>query len=222
MRKIKIGIGVITYKRQECLNLFLEQLDKNPPYYEYERVIEYDNISISRAKNNCLWVLRGCDYIFLFEDDCFPIAKWWDLPFIRSGYGHSMFMNKSYAPVSECIIATKYKDCSGVFLFMDQHTFKKVGYFNEAYDFNGLEHVGYSDRLRRASNEDGFVCLNITDRFIYSLDLQGVKSWGVFHKSTMGNDKDRMLAHKANRLVLEQELKNEKLYYESSLSGKLV
>lgn len=221
MKDIKIGIGVITYQRNECLDLFEDQLEKFPPYFKSQKIVIAGNNNVARAKNQALFMLRECDYIFIFEDDCFPVEKWWDLPFIRSGYGHSMYMNSSYVPVSTDGMVTKYKDCSGVFLFMDNPTFKKVGYFNEEYLLNGLEHIGHSDRLRRAENQDGYVCLNNTGRFIYSLDLQGPGPYKVYHKSTM-SARDKKDGHTANWPILEKELKNEQLYYGSSLIDKLV
>lgn len=225
MFKPKIGVGVITYKRPECLKLFLEQLELNKPYYEYVLHVEEDNTSIAKAKNACLhdlFEVNNCDYVFLFEDDCFPVAKWWDLIFLRSGREYSLYMDGRYSCFASdgSDIAKYYEDCSGVFMFLSKNIFEKTGYFNESYENNGLEHIGHSDRLKRACGEGGYACLTNTDKFIYSLDLQGVKSWNVFHKSTIEGLRGK--AFQSNQQILNEELKNEKLYYGSSISGKLV
>jgi hypothetical protein len=215
MGSVKIGIGLLTYKRPECKQLFLDQLKKYPPFYNYTLHIEEDNPSISRGKNNCLHALRDCDSIVLFDDDCFPIKEHWDLPLIDSGQHHLLFMDHRHGEISDDGEVTKYTDCSGCFLFLTKEVFEKVGYFNTAYPFNGLEHVAYSTRIKKATREDGFYCLSDMKKYFYSLDLQQEKTWNVWHKTTISNKKKTMaLTH--NRLIFTEEINSEKIYYEKA------
>lgn len=49
-----------------------------------------ERAGIPRAKNKCLELAMssGAEHIFLFDDDCYPIAKDWHLPYINSPYKH--------------------------------------------------------------------------------------------------------------------------------------
>ena len=207
-----IGIGLLTYKRPECKKLFLSQLKKFVPFHDFKLHIEENNESISRGKNNCLHALRNCDGIFLFDDDCFPIKADWDIPFIDSGHHHLLFMDHRHGEICTDGEITKYKDCSGCFLFLTKEVFEKVGYFNTEYPFNGLEHVAYSERIKKATREDGFYCLTDMKKYFYSLDLQQEKDWKVWHKTTISH-KQKTLALVHNRPIFNEEINSEKIFY---------
>jgi GT2 family glycosyltransferase len=129
-------------------------------------------------------------------------------------------MNDAYTKIESGNEYSYYNDCSGVFMFLSKETFKKVGYFNETYEYNGLEHIGYSARLRRSVGDPGYYCLDNTKKFIHSIDLDGNKEFNVFHRSTMEGLRGKAL--QLNQEVLTRELNNENLYYGSSISDKLV
>src|SRR3990167_10622112 len=90
---MKMGVGVTTYNRPKHLELWKEQISKfsstNSPGYYFETYIANDGIvsfdkqqtlsrkGIAYRKNECLRVLKDCDYVFLFDDDCFPIKSGW-------------------------------------------------------------------------------------------------------------------------------------------------
>lgn len=213
MEDIKIGIGLLTYQRPECKKLFLEQVKKFPPHYNYQLHVEENNPSISNGKNKNLYALRNCDYIFLFDDDTFPIKKDWDLPFINAGEHHLLYMDERHGFICTDGVVSGYKDCSGCFMFMTKEVFNKVGYFNTAYKLNGMEHVGYSTRINKAQRENMFVCLNETKDYIYALDLQSEKDWKVWHKTTI-TPEQKSIAINGNRPVLMEEINGEKLYYD--------
>lgn len=212
---MRIGIGVTTFNRPECLETFLQQLKQNQPYNHYELHIAQNIPNIAKAKNECLWALRNCDHIFLFDDDTFVIAPNWDLPFIHSGYGHLLYMNDNHLPAQRLEDVTRYRDCSGCFMYMTKQVFNEIGYFNSEYDQYGFEHMGYSDRIRRLLKDWGFLCLNTTSKFIYSLDLQGLSQSPVkiHHEPCLSSEKIKVSKGK-NFEIYQQELNNDKLYYE--------
>jgi glycosyltransferase involved in cell wall biosynthesis len=78
---MKIGIGVSTYKRPECLAKCLEQIKKHTDMNNVTLVIatdtDQDRKGIAYRKNECLRALQHCDHIFLFDDDCWPIKDGW-------------------------------------------------------------------------------------------------------------------------------------------------
>ena len=78
--KQKVGVGVVTtnYRPQ----IFQESIIKtinNSMSEQYDVRFSIVNasvgdsmLSVAQAKNKNLYELQGCDYIFLFDDDCFP------------------------------------------------------------------------------------------------------------------------------------------------------
>jgi len=96
---MKIGIGIISYKRpEECLSVcqgVLSTIDKSVHNYklicsidqedisEYKEVLKIfpvvngKNGGVAVNKNRALWNLRDCDVIFLLEDDFKPIYTGW-------------------------------------------------------------------------------------------------------------------------------------------------
>ena len=209
---MKIGIGLTSYKRPDLLNHFQQQLKNCPPENEYVLHIAQDIENIARAKNECLFHLKDCDYIFLFDDDTFPKQSYWDVPFIDSGLPYSLYMNGTYSIAQELFDLTRYHDCSGCFLFITKELFSKVGYFNPGYGRYGYEHMGYSQRIKKITNDWAFICLNKTAYYIHSLDLDGARGWNVHHEPTISFE-DRKRLSDANKHIYEQEVNNKEVYY---------
>lgn len=209
---MKIGIGITTYHREECLQLFLEQLDINPPENPFQLHVVQNVPNIAKAKNECLRELKDCDYIFLFDDDCFPKQAGWDVPFITSGYGHLLYMNNTYRPVQVLDDVTRYEDCSGCFMFITKPIFEKIGYFNPSYGPYGYEHLGYSHRVKILTKDWAFLCLNKTSKYIHSLDLDGTLGYKVHHLKIPSEH--RLTSSKNNKTIYEEEIHSDKLYYE--------
>ena len=82
---MKIGIGVTTYNRPGHMALWKKQLYRHAPGNTYEVYVAADSqtrLGIAARKNECLNTLKNCDYIFLFDDDCFPVKNGWEDYFI--------------------------------------------------------------------------------------------------------------------------------------------
>ncbi|MES2287589.1 MAG: hypothetical protein V4547_17980 [Bacteroidota bacterium] len=210
---MKIGIGVTTYQREECLQNFLKALKQFPPKSEYIFHVAKDIPNIAKAKNECLNALKECDYIFLFDDDTFPKQAEWDVPFIESGQAYSLYMNESYGVVQEMYDLTRYHDCSGCFMFLTKEIFEKVGYFNSAYGRYGYEHLGYFQRIKKLTSDWGFICLNATKNFIHSFDLDGTRGFNTYHAPTIDFE-ERILLSDMNYPIYEKEVGGDKIYFE--------
>ena len=168
----KIGIGITTFNRPDIFKLCLEQVTKYLP--ENSKVyIAKDVPNISKAKNECLEALKDCEHIFLFDDDCFPIAKDWHLPFIAAGLKHLLYMKPHHGISSNKGVYTVFTECSGVFMYLTKEVIEKVGYFGN-YGRYGFEHAGYTHRIYKAGLiPSKYMTLNGTEKLIHSLDLDG-------------------------------------------------
>lgn len=116
--KYKIGVGITSRNRINILKTCLKHFRKNTefidklviiddqsdepisldwsefPYVtEIFRFNEHQGIPV--CKNKCLELLDDCDYIFIFDDDCWPIKTDWEKLYIdtylRSGNHHFSF-----------------------------------------------------------------------------------------------------------------------------------
>lgn len=209
---MKIGIGLTTYKREDCYNHFMEQLKKFPPQNVFDLYVAQDIPNIAKAKNECLHALKDCDYIFLFDDDTFPIKEDWDVPFIESEQPYSLYMDDTYSPTQVMYDITRYHDCSGCFMFLTKEIFEKVGYFNPAYGRYGYEHLGYFQRIKKITNDWAFICLNATKNYIHSFDLNGTKGFNTHHEPTIGFQ-ERQLLSNINKPIYEAEVAGDKIYF---------
>ena len=69
---MRVGIGITSYNRPECLKECLEHISKhtftnNVKIYVATDTDE-DRRGVAFRKNECLRSLKNCDYIFLFDD----------------------------------------------------------------------------------------------------------------------------------------------------------
>jgi len=211
---MKIGIGITTYKRPEHVKWCIKMIEKYTKDYKlYIHNDEIDRRGIAYGKNMCLYNLRDCDFIFLFDDDCFPIAEGWTDYFTQSGFEHSLYMNKTYQPVYYGDHHTSYFMCSGVFIFLTKKVLETVGYFNSAYGLYGYEHAAYSHRINKAGLTPAkYLVLNDTDKYIYSLDFQGVGDTGLTHARSLPNAEADASA-KENNKIYHIETSINKIFY---------
>ncbi len=210
-----IGIGITTRNRSEILNLVLKQLFSFWPEANTKLVIVDDSdeklkhdeilldsehayvdqlvqfnqrLGIARAKNECLRDLKGCDHIFLFDDDIYPIRAGWEKLFTESGQNHLMYLTRvgEIQPLDELVYnhrtifrpegfevrLTRYSNCMGCMLYLTKKTLEIVGAFNEQFGIYGFEHADYSRRCMTAGLAHGYFSpSNVTD-YLYSLDYE--------------------------------------------------
>ena len=179
---MKIGIGVTTYKRPECLAKWKEQIDKT---ITNDHVIihvaedtDEDRKGIAYRKNECLRALKDCDYIFLFDDDCYPIQAGWMDFFINSGHEHLLFCSPKHHKIRGVFNdVTIYEESAGVFLFICKSAIDRVGGFNEEFGIYGFEHANYSNRILGTKF---YPVLNNTDVYLYAEDYSNPQ-----HKSSI-------------------------------------
>lgn len=185
----KIGIGITWLNRKEHLALCMEQLSKFMP--ENAKLhIEQDvnKKGVAFVKNQCLKELKDCDYIFLFDDDTFPIQEGWEDLYIglSNNNKHLLYLNHSHVCIDYFERLKIYKECGGALIFLTKEVVEKVGGFYPHYDRYGFEHAGYSQRIHKAGfTPDGqYLCPSSASEFICCLDYDK-NIYGIKHKPSL-------------------------------------
>lgn len=217
---MKFGIGVITYNRPNHIKHWVRQVQLSTPREAVVHIAadNKDRKGVAYRTNECIKDLydSGCDYIALFNDDCFPYEKGWTDFFIdahlKSGQHHFSYTVPSFTnPVIESkefdgVKINKFNNCNGCFMFITREVVDKVGGLNKEYGMYGFEHAGYSNRIHMAGLTPfgAYTCPDESGKYIYSLDLD-------WHKK----DWHKMLKHKGSMSVPEamhHVRKNEAVY----------
>jgi GT2 family glycosyltransferase len=193
---MRVGIGITTYNRphniEECLNNIYEFTDLSNTIIYIATDTDEDRRGIAYRKNECLRALKDCDYIFLLDDDCFPIKHGWTDFFIKKNdkalTRHFLYLNNSHGKTNQHYnSAFVYNNCGGVFMFLDKETLLKVGAFNENYGIYGFEHAEYSNRISLAGfNWMPYLCLKDTDKYLFAHDYSTPN-----HKSSISDSEKK-------------------------------
>ena len=195
MSSKKIGIGITTHNRYDIFKKTYEQVNKFLPDNAVLVVVDdasktpvpeasfrfETNVGIARAKNKCFELLykEGCDHIFLFDDDCYPISKDWYKPYIESPEPHLMYIFKDFTTrkVGDCEILYNtdsivgYTHPRGCMLYYDRVCLDTVGGMNPLYGKWGWEHVDLSDRIFNAGlTTFRYMDVPNSNRLFYSVD----------------------------------------------------
>lgn len=178
-----IGIGITTYKRESLLQKCVENINaftKSEFLLYIAKDTDEDRQGVAKRKNECLRALKDCDYIFLYDDDCYPIKEGWETAIIdksqKTKSQHFCFNKAPFYEVAgykfingielECFDAS-----GGVMLFYTNEVLKKVGAFYEGYDTYGFEHIGHSLRIFRSGLSAGlFCCPSDMKNYLFSHD----------------------------------------------------
>lgn len=221
---MKYGIGITTRNRPHVLNTALQhfsafpvpdsvfvivddasELDNSDVIADFLSSETYptvvvrkspDRLGIAKAKNSCLGALRECEHVFLFDDDCWPIADGWaqtwaDINMVN-GIQHSMFnvgmqslldRNPAFraAIQARSMVGTgqtsmvAYNNCFGVMLYFTRDVLDAVGgYATDTPTMYGYEHAQMSKRighLKRFTGEYHYWTPWIATDLLYSVDI---------------------------------------------------
>lgn len=177
--QVKIGIAISTRNRHDVLKKTLEQhktflpphaviylLDDGSdiPVAVPEWVAGYRNEKsegIVAIKNKSLELLidAGCEHLFLWDDDAFPIAENWWKPYAESPEVHLSYQFKDLAGKRKLNDTIEvYNDGKhfalsgqrGVMLYYHKSAIDKVGGFDPIYQRGMYEHVDLAMRIHNA------------------------------------------------------------------------
>jgi glycosyltransferase involved in cell wall biosynthesis len=183
----KIGIGITTRNRKEIFRRTLEHIEKfsekDAKIIVVEDSDEKKRLGVARAKNKCLYLLRECDHIFLFDDDLYPIKQGWEKFYIeaaeKTGFSHfcltyedQIFFNVTDREECNGVKLKYHAQPQGFMMYIGKECLEKVGGFDTSFGIYGGEHANYSWRAknlgvspRHATDIEG------SNEYFYSMDL---------------------------------------------------
>lgn len=180
----KIAVCVTTRNRRSALDksatqhakhrvegasyFFVNDAGEPTPYDDYRFT---ERVGIPKAKNMCLQLAMdwGADHIFLFDDDCFPIADDWHLPYIQSGEHHLCYtFLESVGKVNGLKIHALGNGCC---LYFTRHCIETVGGFDTDFELGKFEHTELSHRIHNAGLTP-YVFMDVigSDKLFHSMD----------------------------------------------------
>jgi hypothetical protein len=196
----RIGIAISTYNRADVLKRAVEQHLKHLPTGALVVIIDDgsnpaavvpDGVQVLRhetslgivaSKNASLSVLvdAGCEHLFLWDDDAWPIADNWHLPYIESPEPHLAYQFKDLAgPKKLNDMAELYRDDKhvaytgqrGVMLYYHRSAIERVGGFDRVYGRGMYEHPDLALRIYNAGLSTwAFADVVGSEKLIHSMD----------------------------------------------------
>ncbi|WP_312804211.1 glycosyltransferase family 2 protein [Atlantibacter hermannii] len=196
----RIGIAITTHNRPDVLNQAIEQHLKHLPagalvvvvddgsmpaavVPDGIRLIRHEiSLGIVTSKNASLEALMdaGCEHLFLWDDDAWPIADNWHQPYIDSPEPHLayQFLDLS-GPRKLHDLSVLYRDEQhvaytgqrGVMLYYHSSAIEQVGGFDPVYGRGMYEHSDLALRIHNAGLTSwAYADVAGSDRLIHSLD----------------------------------------------------
>lgn len=208
---MKIGIGITsTLSRPDYLAICEQHIRQNSDYAKIYIHIDEKMRGVAYSKNMCLLNLSDCDYVFLFDDDCFPIMKGWEDEIIRShiktGQHHFLYLNKTHHKINEPFVGiSRFKECGGVFMSFTKRIIETVGFMDSRYKGYGYEHAGFSQRIYKSGlNYFPYLCPNSLNSYLYSIDYSGPYPYLKEHRQSQNKeDRTKFLNENLNIFIEE-------------------
>ncbi|EPN8562608.1 phage terminase small subunit P27 family [Enterobacter hormaechei] len=175
----RIGIAITTHNRADALKRALAQHQQflpqgalvvviddgsKPPAEVFEDVqlLRHEtSLGIVASKNASLSALMdaGCEHLFIWDDDAWPIADNWYLPYIESPEPHLAYQFLDLAGTNKLKdMEVLYRDDKhiaytgqrGVMLYYHRSAIEKVGGFDPVYGRGMYEHSDLALRIHNA------------------------------------------------------------------------
>jgi len=189
-----IGIGISTRNRHETfVKSYIEILnntpytakivvvddasDIEPPFttYRFEK-----NVGVAVAKNKCLELLEGCEHIFLFDNDTYPLTPEWWIPYVDSDEPHLMYQFKIPGkPKSDMRLLHEdenikaYSNTRGAMIYLHRSAINTVGGFDNEYG-TFFEHPDLTNRIYNAGlTTHRAMDVVGSEKLLYCLDQDG-------------------------------------------------
>jgi len=196
----RIGIAISTHNRADVLSLALTQHMKFLPAGALVVVVDdgskpaavvpagvqlvrqETSLGIVASKNASLTALMdaGCEHLFLWDDDAWPIADDWHLPYIESPETHLAYQFLDLAgPRKLNDLAVLYRDDEnvaytgqrGVMLYYHRSAIERVGGFDWVYGRGMYEHSDLALRIHNAGLTTwAYADVTGSEKLIHSLD----------------------------------------------------
>jgi GT2 family glycosyltransferase len=250
-----IGIGVTTRNRTNILSITLENISKFLPAnclvvvcddtedeeikaankmvaekFGFEYKHDGTRKGVARNKNLCLSSLKDCDYIFLFDDDCYPLKEGWAEYIIRchkeSGVHHFNLLDKTLHEHTSTkkydnFAVDEFRNVGGVFMFVTKEVVEKVGAFNKDYDVYGFEHASYTYRVYKSGLHNGHgINLTISDlqNYLFSFDYARFAS-NVNHNIYINSNYDNIFIRSINQKETNESINKNRSIMAQDVNG---
>lgn len=235
----RVGIAITTHNRPDTLATAIEHhLEHRPPGAPIVVIDDGstppatvpDGVTLVRhevsrgipaAKNTSLAALMdlGCEYLSLWDDDAWPIADGWHLPYVASPEHHLSYQ------FEDLIGARKLRDVAriwddgrhvalsgqrGVMLWYSRRAIETVGGFDPIYGRGYYEHVDLACRIHEAGlTTFRYMDVAGSDQFIYSLDEHGEVT-----RTTSADDHTRQVEQNASTFNCRRDSRDFPAYVE--------
>lgn len=171
---MKIGIAITLHNRHKDSEYALSQIRKfapkdsvivavddasEPPFPNTDHRFDI-NVGVPASKNKCIELLmdKGCEHLFLFDSDCYPIKEDWNLPYINSGEKHLSMTFQGTAigtrngriQLSHNGKISEYNAPCGCMIYIHKDVVEAIGGFDPDYIYAGMEHTDFSMRCFNA------------------------------------------------------------------------
>lgn len=196
----RIGIAITTHNRADVLKRAIEQHQKHLPAGALLVVVDdgskpaaiapdgvqllrhETSLGIVASKKASLSALMdvGCEHLFLWDDDAWPIADNWHLPYIESPEPHLAYQFLDLAGCNKLNdMAELYRDDKhvaytgqrGVMLYYHRSAIEKVGGFDPVYGRGMYEHPDLALRIHNAGLTSwAFADVIGSEKLIHSMD----------------------------------------------------
>ena len=234
----KIGIGIVTYNRPDGLKKLLDSISycnfadvvivndgdriDNLPGWNYYLINNETNLGVGKSKNVALRHLldKGCDHIFLIEDDIFIKDETVFHKYIEasksSGIQHFNFsqhgvMNKmnnegSLIPSPRLVIDYNtskiafYPHCVGAFSYYSRVCLEEVGLIDEDY-YNASEHVDHTYCIIKAGMHTPFWWFADIDE---SWKYLGDEEWSLSQSTISSNPNHNIIIYNADQVFIKK------------------
>ena len=208
-----IGIGVVTCGIRKLNDNILKY---NPVIFE-----DKERKGAAYCRNMLIkqFYDEGKDYIFLFDDDCYPCIQGWKERIIDWTSKNNVHYLAGIDIKNANILSAKgdtlrCENCYiGAYFFLDRKCIETIGYYNTEYFRYGYEDITYSRRAKAAGllgDSEGYPFPSWMNMYIHSMDM--------FQENPIGNmtqeEKDNYI--KMNGHIFQNEMKridNKDYYY---------
>jgi len=208
----RVGVGVITAGKRKIQEYHI-QSDR----HEVDFHIQLDEKLEGPAKmrNKCLAKFADYDFIFLFDDDTYPIRSGW----IDYTIDHHLKSGCHWFgipdPFRDEVLKVEgevayWNNLIGAFSFYSKSLLETIGGYNTAYNRYGYEDAGYQWRVHRSG-------LIGSEGFPSPLKLMTwIKAEDVLHCVTQQNmsQEEKNWYIEQNRPIFEKEISENQLFYE--------
>lgn len=155
-----IGVGVTTYRRPEMFIKFRENFNRFATLDEDQLLVVVVDDSqtkrgVAASKNKCIARLMEDDrveHLFLFDEDTWPVAEHWWIPYVWSTQPHLSYLFKPrWDPDARLEVKDSYLFAhpmgNGCMQYFSRSCIETVGGFRPQFGRWGYEHLEHSWRI---------------------------------------------------------------------------